>query len=289
MNLGQNISNIRRQKNIPVNYLIRNCISRSGYTRFIEGHRNISVNKFIKIVERLNITWPEFNYITHHHRNLNKEVSREIQNAITENNADYLNKIQTQLKSLFQRNHKYNKYFYLYCLTKLITEKIKHQKLNKVYKKAIKKYLLSRYTWTYFELSLFNYSLFICNPKTIWFFTTRVLIDLKKYQNFSNNENECARLLVNLTILYLFKKDTHHSKILIHHLNHIQLGPNMILERLLIKYLNGISMIISKNKKGYKLVQDSFTGFKVSNSKPYYLSYKTYFHKITKIYKIRNN
>lgn len=286
MKLGKIISIIRQQKNIPVNYLINNCISRSGYTRFVDGKRNISLNKFVKLIKKLNINGYELKYITCHYNNLINDIQSNCQLAILKNNANYLNKNKRQIYPLFKKNPKYNKFYYLYCVINLIIEQIHHKNLQFKYKMPIKKYLLSRPIWTYFELLLFNDSFFAFNINTTWIFAKRVLEDLKKYQFFDNNENLCARLLINLIIIYTFNKKLNNAVILIKKLDKIKLQENMILEKLLTKYLDGILMIIHHQKEGYKYINRVLKCFKITNPNSYYLGYKRYFNKIKKLYNL---
>lgn len=292
MKFGKAISIIQHKKNIPINYLIKNCMSRSNYTRFIENKTEISANKFMMIVSRLNISWNELYYIINDYDEPISKFNREYQSAILKQSTKKLTQIRTRLlnqwPNIYNNNNNYNKLFYLICVLNLTIEKIKKEHLLHKYINPIKDYLLNRYNWTYYELSLFNDSIFFFNSKLIWIFLNRVLKDLNKYKYFKSNENECVRLIINASLIYLLQQNIHKVFLLNKKLITIKLQENMILEKLLIKYIQGILMIINNEEKGFTLIKDTLNCFRITNYYSYYPAYKAYYHKILKIYKIQN-
>lgn len=291
MNLGKAISKIRKDKNIPVSYLIQGYMSRSTYNYFIECKTDISANKLDIIIKRLNLTWNEIEFICNNYINKFNNVNQQIQSALSEQNTSKLIHIKKGIyKSLKSNKYsKYDKYYHLYCSLNLLIERMKNKPQNKKYIYPIKYYLLHRYIWTNYELSLFNDSLFAFNHKTINIFINRALKDSKKYHSFYKNNHEYMILLTNAIYFYLIRKQLKKAQELLTQLNQFKPKNNQILLRLSIKYLNNIRRIIIGNKKEKKqgkiIIKEIISYLKFVKSN-YYFSYKKSFHKIINIYRI---
>ena len=194
-------------------------MSRSTYTRFAEGKTHISVNLFMNIIDRLNLSLGEFDYIKNGYRNtLLYQFNRNAMKDVLNGDIKSLLLISDELyPNINKNNNQYNKYFNLYCAINILINEIraKHGKLsnsalkhkNKPFVISLKNYLLKRYTWTRYEMVLFNDIYFIFNVNIVNIFVKRTIKNLRKYNHFQNYENEGFRLLINITIYYL----NHHT------------------------------------------------------------------------------
>lgn len=269
--LGPIISKIRKNKNIPVQHLIRNKMSRSTYTRFTEGNIDVSANKFIILVHRLNLSLGEFEYIANNYHSPSVKYRRELQAAITSfSSSKSLTKLIFLKNNLPKRSH----YYYLSCL---FIERLSHHHLNQKYFNLIKHYLLSRSSWTFYELNLFDdISPFLNLKLIINIFLKRILKDLNKYNNYTTNENTCIRLIVNISSICLYNNQPKLANLLMTKIHNYPLSQNMLIEKLGIKYIKSLLMIINKNKSGYYLLQQSLNCLKATNPQDYYLALKHY-------------
>lgn len=288
MHIGKTISQIRKDKNIPVRYLTKDCMSKSTYDYFIEGKINISAAKFNVLMDRLHLSWNEFEYINY---NSYLKIINEMKLAILNKNIQKLEYLKSETYIKF-RNHKmlkYNKYFHLYCVLSIFIEMLKGNKIKIKYTKIIKNYLLSRYTWTYYELSLFNDSFFIFSFKDIKIFIRRISRDLQKYNLFKPYENEYIRFLMNIALLCIKTKKLRSMKNIIKQINKAKIQDNTMLEKLSIKYIKGIAMIIQHKYTGFNLIKRALNCFKFITPNTYYPAIKRNYRHIIKIYNIKDN
>lgn len=66
--LGTTIKKIREDKGISQNYIARNIISQSNYSRFENGYVDVSAETFLRILERLELDLKEFNILHQHNK-----------------------------------------------------------------------------------------------------------------------------------------------------------------------------------------------------------------------------
>lgn len=292
--LGPTVSKIRKDKNIPVQHLIHNCMSRSTYTRFIEGKIDLSASKFITVVHRLNMSLGEFEYIANGYQNLLITLNQKFQSAINSYSLTHKTNKLTHLRDTLytkskEHSHNYDIYFHSYCLASLLIERCRHQSLNHSFIQFLQKYLLGRPSWTYYEFSLLNSSSFYLNCKIVTkVFLKRILKDLKKYNSFSNNENEQIRLICNLILWCIYNKQLMTTNKLFKFLQAIPIQENMILEKLVYKSASGFLMIAEGHQHGFKLIQQVLTCFKITNPETYYPAIKNNYKIILKKYGLKD-
>lgn len=287
MYIGNIISKIRRNKNIPVKYLTKNCMSKSTYDYFIEGKTDISTTKFNTLINRLNLSWNEFDYIKHDNY---FRLTNNMKIYILNKNVLKLKHIRTKIYSKIKNKQslKYDKYFHLFCILSFFIEIFTNNKINTKYKKIIKHYLLSRYSWTYYELSLFNESFFIFNSTEINIFIKRILKDLQDYKVLKPYEDEYIRLLMNIILWCIKKKKLIIAHKIMNKISHTKIRYDEMLERLSIKYIKGIIMIIEYKKGGFNLMENVLKCFNFITPNIYYPAMKNTYNKILQIYGIKN-
>ena len=299
MEIGKLISKIRKDKNIPINQVINNQMSISTYVRFIEGKNQISINGFLDILNNLNLSFGEFEYIWNGYQNdILYRFNRNVMNQVLCGNLDRLILIENSIRLHIGKNNnrKYNKYFQLDCATnifinilrnkkKLISDR-KLKKINQPYIDSISHYLLKRYTWNYYEITLFNDVYFIFNINTIRFFYKRVVKDFDRYRDLNKYQNKGFRLLVNMLVMFIDNKDLTDASDLLLKLIKYNLREDMVMERLLLNFMIGIFELIQNNLNGIKLIKKSLSFLKFTKSKNYYLASKRYFNETVKRYNV---
>lgn len=295
MSLGKTIAKIRKDKNIPVKYLIHNCMNRSNYTRFVEGKIEISVNKFLILIKRLNLSLSEFEYINNGYNDCIEQSKLKLQHAINYSLAtgDFTNSYELKHQSLkkCKENNRlvHNYYYYFYCLINLCIEYTQLKPLKNKYTTPIKNYLLSIDTWTYYELSLFNNSCFALNPRLVDILLKRVIKNLYKYKNYPNNKNEIIRILINIISLCIYKKEPNKASYYYKIAKKIKIFDSQIFEKTFLKYYCGLLLVIKGKHKGFMYTKKSLSYLKFVNDLDSYYPLKNSLNKILERYHIKNS
>lgn len=257
MEIGKVVSDIRNKKNIKVNQLIGTRMTRSTYTRFIAGQIDTSASNFIFMLNRMHVTYDEFLYIKDGYMASRFDgYLAELQTAVLSSNLNQIQKIETESELIF-KNENSIEYQHLYYTCKIFEGKLNHQELDEDAKDGLIKYLMDTEFWTHYELVLFNNIMFIFDIEMMDLIIDRVLRNIKKYNSMNKYGNESFRVLINCLIRYIDTNNFIKAKRTLHQIEKIKLRDDMLFEKCLLKFFQGIIMIVTGDSRGIKQAQES--------------------------------
>lgn len=198
------ISMLRKDKGIKVKDFIESIMSRSNYNRYITGQNDIAVHTYKSLINKLNISENEFEFIK------NGYASPE-QYKYFYTVLDYLKKKKAKelsaLNQIFiQKSKTTRSSFYIHMgeLTEYLIQYLKDDKrIMDIRKSNIYTYLIDTELWTHYELSLFKLLIYVLPCDTLDFMYHRVKRDLDKYCFFHQHGNEGFRITYEIICILL--------------------------------------------------------------------------------------
>ena len=271
MNYGKLVSKVRKAKAIPVKDVIGDFMSRSTYTRFVEGKHRISADNFIKILNNLHVSYRELMCVTGQ-RFLDPKTTHMLSH-----NSRQLKRLENRYESLFHQ-HQDVRYHYLACLMTLYWDHFSHQPLNRNCLNDLKNYLLSRPRWTFYELVLFKDVALFLSSGLLHLMTPRIIRDLKRYQHTNYHYDFTFQELFGIEFSYLLRKRFCWACQLFRKLKTYSVPGYMTTVYFSLKFVQGVIMMIKRNPKGCLIVRkcisiDEFLNDRsVANNERYFLS-----------------
>ena len=195
-NFGAVLKDIRISKNFRLKDLSCNEISESTISRFENGITKLSINHFYILLNRLGISFSEFEELVHCYYSKKECLFEKLEHAV--NSSDIF--LLQELVDKIELKEKHEKSICNYHI-KLIAEQQINRLANLPYNTSkcneLIKYLLSVDNWMEYELKIFYNSVFFMNTKTISLLYRTVI---KKTRHFLKTDMGTHRVIP----LYLF-------------------------------------------------------------------------------------
>lgn len=245
MYIGKTIREIRLNKNIPANKVYKKIFSRPVISKFEKGLADTIVDRFLKIVDNLNITLEEFE--SFHLKGENKST------YYTNGYIDaYYNK--NKLKQLIQDaeydyeetgNEKFNHYQALMHILLADLDKSIDCKDSIA---ILQTYLINCNSWGYYEVTLFTNTLSFYADELIDIVYLKAISILRSVPNRERYRNEFIFLLCNILEVKILSKNIQSAKFYLSELQRqkAKQSDNMYLQAI-VKYFTAIvKYIVSK-------------------------------------------
>ena len=195
-NFGAVLKDIRISKNFRLKDLSCNEISESTISRFENGITKLSINHFYILLNRLEISFSEFEELVHCYYSKKECLFEELEHAVNSSDIFLLQELVDEIE-LKERHEKSICNYHI----KLIAEQQINRLANLPYNSSkcneLIKYLLSVDNWMEYELKIFYNSVFFMNTKTI---SLLYRVVIKKTRHFLKTDMGTHRVIP----LYLF-------------------------------------------------------------------------------------
>lgn len=202
------ISMLRKNKGIKVKDFIEPIMSRSNYNRYITGQNDIAVHTYKSLINRLNISENEFEFIKNGYTP--PEQYKYFYTVLSYLKSRKLKELSALNKVFIEKynSSKNNFYFHMSELTNYLIQYLKEGKSrNDIKKSSIYAYLIGTEIWTHYELSLFKLLIYVLPCDTLDFMYHRVKRDLDKYCFFHQHGNEGFRITYEIICILLNRGD----------------------------------------------------------------------------------
>lgn len=288
-NYGKTILDIRNAKNVSVKNLISGIIGRTAYSNFVNDKNCTSVDTFMKLLNRLHVSYSEFQFIANGlELDQGQKLIIELQKTVARGDVSSIKKILEKAINYCYVYEGDERYHHLACITQLMLDRLQQVTLNFQAKKIITDYLTKCETWTHYELVIFNNVMFIFSIDQIRIFRQRVLHNLEKYQNLRVYGSESFRVLINMLMIFIDHQVEQDIKVMMGLINNYQLNDDMLFEKNLRLYFVGILKLIQGNqlKEGISQIKRSLSIFADLGACNYKHSLARYLQQVIKIYQI---
>ena len=264
MEIGTALKKLRVGKNISRQELVKGIMSTNHYFKIENNENNISLDKFIAIISRLNVTFNEFAYVTNDYKNNEKKA---ISASITElyysqeNKVTTLKTLQKKCDSLFQQS---NDVFYQHHSI-LISAIINDFQLDARNIDILTKYFLQIKDCSLYEIKIFANFAYLFETDVLVTLSKKILKGFLKFEEFEETNKDYIFFLLNLVNVFHVRVE---PKIAV---QYIQLATQHISSKdffplTILKYHQGINLILNKDLSGKPIVEDALLIFEKLNS-----------------------
>lgn len=202
MKVGELIRYLRINKNILSQNLYKNILTRPAIVKFEKGESSTSTDKFLEILDRLNVTLEEFYYLyslKNKYENPYIFTNKYI-NAFYKSDTKKMKELSILSANKYEESgiEKYNHYkaitnLLLYILEKKNTLDLEHEDFI-----IIKDYLINCNSWGYYEIMLFVNSLSFFSNDLIDVTYKKTKGNLLEYNQLVRYKNEMSILILNI-------------------------------------------------------------------------------------------
>lgn len=284
MYLGKTIRIIRQNKNIPLNTAYKNILSRQVSIQFEKGSSDTTVNKFLRMLENLNITLEEFESFYLEGENKNTYFTDGYIKAFNNKDINRLIQLKEEAqKDYFETNNE--KFNHFYAIISILIIELNNSTDYKKYILILHNYLFHCNTWGYYEITLFNNSLPYYTNELIDLVYSKAITVLHNSPNKNRYRNENAFLLCNILEIKILSKDIKSTKFYLNELQSLKLETNDNIQlQIMIKYFTAIFEYISY-QKNEEIIFEILNIFEFLDLESDKLLYKNFYIRIKDLYK----
>lgn len=275
--IGHTFKEIRLSRGMGLKELCDEDISISSLSNFERGKTDISFTKFIRLIEKINISYDEFVYMIKNDKLMQqKQFFKKMRKYVSEGEKEQLFLLSKKEKRKFKET---NLDFHMVnsSLAELHVNRMNNMEVKSTLVKIIRDYLLKQEHWFYYDIALINNSMF-CFPHDDMVSLSKVVSKkLRWYIDMSEKHNEIVLLYINLTIYMIEKGDRNKSKKFIKTIVDYIEETDWLYEINKINYVKGMWEIrFGKVHVGEKLCQSSINVFKQLKKDKIATSHKIY-------------
>lgn len=226
----------RESRGIRLKDVAKAGISTSQLSRFEKGQTDLTITKFMLILDEINMPIDEFMYAVHDfHRDELNELLAKIQFFVSTHDINGLKKL---LNSQLKSEHKREKFHHI----NTILLKIRLQDLSgeSYYTKQdltdLTDYLFSVEYWGYYELLIFANTLDVLNHETLMVLAKEMSRRSDFYKEIPNNRRMISTMLLNVYITCIEREELIDAPYFEKQLNQCFFIETEIYERLVFQY-----------------------------------------------------
>ncbi|MCW6653465.1 hypothetical protein NHG24_06830 [Aerococcaceae bacterium NML210727] len=288
MELGQTISKIRQNKNVTIKELCGDRLSRSAYTRFVNGETETSIQNFLHMLDILNVSFHEimFLYPVESNQYYNRCMAK-ISKYTAENDIAGLKSLQKEC-ALFSKHSK-DKYYHLSLICQARISRLQENTVNQSIIDYFMNYLNSVETWMHYEIILFNATLFIYSPEYLDAIMNRLLDSLKQYENYLPHLKYMLRLLQNLFNVHLFNKDILRLNKIFKILSSIHISNDFMNYKLNFTFYKGCFLLaVHNNQTGHDIIEKCIETADFLELDVFSAAFRNSYQRLCKLYNLEN-
>ncbi len=244
MELGETLEFIRRNKNIQLKEVCGTRLSRQNYYRIVHGQISTSINTFKFILDQLHVNFDEFYFIKNNFRqdkifdDMNK-----VKAFFEKGDTKSIDKMAVEYSKLKDENQSY---LHLYCLIVVLKSKLLGM-TNKSCTKTLHDYLTNVEAWTHYETILFNNCMFLFPTEFIDVTISKTLHNLSMYSSLRSYGSESFRMLINVLILFIERKEFDKAAFILEKLYQNRLTDDSLFEKACLKFFEN-AMLLATNE-----------------------------------------
>ena len=201
---GNTFRTFRKNKGYTLKQVASGIVSVSFLSKFERGDSDISFSMMVKLLERMMVTYEEF-YFLHNREKTNAidEFFNQAETAYAKRDVQAINRLKNQAIKSYQRSNLAPFQCNILLLEvyrsmiELETPDFEDESLEQ-----LTNYLFDIETWGYYELRLYNSTLFLLPPESAIFFSKSIYSKIEAIKKLPLLHNVFIRIMLN-TITYL--------------------------------------------------------------------------------------
>lgn len=259
---GEIIRKIRISKSITLQEIAKESLSVSLLSKFERGETDITISKFINILNRLNVTFDEFLIFDEENlMNEQKKFLRKLKKTLEKNNIYVLNKLEEEQEEKWKKDDSL-RYFHNKKLVEVHKKRITGEPITKKDIDIFWHYLMEVDIWNYYEVVLYNNTMFCYTLDQISFLSKNAYQKLQGYSELGKFHNELILLLINTTMILLENNRYEAAGDFINLSKRESKKTKWLYEINKINFLEGIYYVkTGQEKKGRRLAEKAINTF----------------------------
>lgn len=205
-NIGESFRELRQERGFTLKTMSEGIISYSYLSKFEKGKSQITVENFIQLAQRLNMTIDEILYFSNIEMTNYVDFFRKISLAYSKNDIIALKKNLNTEKNLYKKTninyHKYNSIMISVIINNLDSDFL----IPENEADLLVDYIIKCSFWTTYEVSLFGNILSLFSEKLLIILLDEVKKRIVDYKVMNRNYRDLIGVIQNACIIFLRKK-----------------------------------------------------------------------------------
>ncbi|WP_314066474.1 hypothetical protein [uncultured Vagococcus sp.] len=264
MMYGEEFKKLRLEKQLTIADTASGIMSISLLSKFERGLCEITVSKFVKILERVNVTLSEFELIvSNFQKSRMMQLLDELRESYLKKEFDKIEVIIANELDLWKNTghirHRYNSTMFSIVYDELRdTNTTKEKDIE-----FLTDYLFSIEDWTQYELILYGNSVAGIKFNAMMLLSNELIHKTRYFQNNAAHRKMIAQILLNSTIVCLMKNELDISLNFQNEISQLLTSEHYLHERNVLNFCNGIYLYKKGNTiEGEKKIDAALTIFK---------------------------
>lgn len=275
---GKTLRFIRTSKQVSINKLADDVISKSQLSRFERGESEISCSKLNHLLNKLNTSFDEFLIINRGFSDDDfKIMINEIRDSTASSDIQNLKKI---LESYQNKDKSTLKNFEITLLKSILNNYSKDIYPSKSELDELVDYLFKVEHWGYYEMSLFGNCFRQLTYQTIFSLTKELLNKIRYYIRAESNKRLVIQLTINCLIVSIDKEYFENARYLLKKVECLLNSETSFYEKTVFIYASGYLLYKEGNLDGKDKMLDALNVFKILSEDKFYKNYIEHYNKI---------
>lgn len=275
---GKTLRFIRTSKQVSINKLADDVISKSQLSRFERGESEISCSKLNHILNKLNTSFDEFLIINRGFSDDDfKIMINEIRDSTASSDIQNLKKI---LESYQNKDKSTLKNFEITLLKSILNNYSKDIYPSKSELDELVDYLFKVEHWGYYEISLFGNCFRQLTYQTIFSLTKELLNKIRYYIRAESNKRLIIQLTINCLIVSIDKEYFENARYLLKKVECLLNSETSFYEKTVFIYASGYLLYKEGNLDGKDKMLDALKVLKILSEDKFYKNYIEHYNKI---------
>ena len=275
---GKTLRFIRTSKQVSINKLADDVISKSQLSRFERGESEISCSKLNHLLNKLNTSFDEFLIINRGFSDDDfKIMINEIRDFTASSDIQNIIKI---LESYQNKDKSTLKNFEITLLKSILNNYSKDIYPSKSELDELVDYLFKVEHWGYYEISLFGNCFRQLTYQTIFSLTKELLNKIRYYIRAESNKRLVIQLTINCLIVSIDKEYFENARYLLKKVECLLNSETSFYEKTVFIYASGYLLYKERNLDGKDKMLDALNVFKILSEDKFYKNYIEHYNKI---------
>lgn len=275
---GKTLRFIRTSKQVSINKLADDIISKSQLSRFERGESEISCSKLNHLLNKLNTSFDEFLIINRGFSDDDfKIMINEIRDSTASSDIQNLIKI---LESYQNKDKSTLKNFEITLLKSILNNYSKDIYPSKSELDELVDYLFKVEHWGYYEISLFGNCFRQLTYQTIFSLTKELLNKIRYYIRAESNKRLVIQLTINCLIVSIDKEYFENARYLLKKVECLLNSETTFYEKTVFIYASGYLLYKEGNLDGKDKMLDALKVLKILSEDKFYKNYIEHYNKI---------
>lgn len=275
---GKTLRFIRTSKQVSINKLADDVISKSQLSRFERGESEISCSKLNHLLNKLNTSFDEFLIINRGFSDDDfKIMINEIRDSTASSDIQNLIKI---LESYQNKDKSTLKNFEITLLKSILNNYSKDIYPSKSELDELVDYLFKVEHWGYYEISLFGNCFRQLTYQTIFSLTKELLNKIRYYIRAESNKRLVIQLTINCLIVSIDKEYFENARYLLKKVECLLNSETTFYEKTVFIYASGYLLYKEGNLDGKDKMLDALKVLKILSEDRFYKNYIEHYNKI---------